>query len=114
MNRITVEGRVAGEPRTGTTAKGIAYTSFSLADYQGKEYGVQYINVFVSGKMVEWVKLEKGTCISVHGKLSLKKDEKYGVQATVFVERLTNWNEEVNRFSDDSKSTAADDVDIPF
>ena len=75
MNRITVEGRVAGEPRTGTTAKGIAYTSFSLADYQGKEYGVQ---------------------------------------ATVFVEWLTNWNEEVNRFSDDSKSTAADDVDIPF
>lgn len=112
MNKIFIEGRVAGSPRTGTSGKGKDYLSFSVSDYQGKDYGSQYINVFVSGKAVEWIKVDRGDCVSVTGKLSIKKDEKYGVQVTVFAENVTNWNREVGRFEDSSPGRR--DADVPF
>lgn len=112
-NFVTVDGRVAGEVKRGTTKAGKEYLSFSVADYQGKEYGTQYFNCLIIGRQVEWTDIEKGTCVSVHGKMTVKEDEKYGKSMTIFCDRVTNWNEEVDRFSDSPKSVR-ETADCPF
>ncbi len=116
-NYVTIEGRVGNEPKRGTTKNGKEYLSFSVGDYQGKEYGTQYFNCMIIGKSVEWTDISKGTCVSVHGKMSVKKDEKYGNQITVFADRVTNWNDEVYRFDDSGSregKSVRETADCPF
>lgn len=76
MNTITLIGRLGATPEL-KTSNGKNYTTFSIADKQGKN--VQWINVIASGTLAENLckYKQKGETIAITGRLQItQKDGK--------------------------------------